>query len=185
MEIVNLHLRNLKLIKPHVFSDSRGYFFEVFNQNKFVQHDMKFSIVQINQSGSRKGVLRGLHYQVKKPQGKLVRVITGEIFDVAVDLRESSDTYGQWEGVFLKAEDKTQLWVPPGFAHGFLVLSTWADVEYGTTDFYSPENERTIVWDDKTLAIKWPLVNGGLPLLAEKDAKGVSFDEAEKFNEEI
>ncbi len=181
MDFVSLRLQDLKLIKPRVYSDQRGYFIEAFNQQKFAQNGIDLSIVQINQSGSKKGGLRGLHYQVSKTQGKLVRVLTGEIFDVAVDLRKSSGTYGQWEGVFLKADEKSLLWVPTGFAHGFLVLSSWADVEYGTTDFYSPENERTIIWNDKTLAIDWPVARIGAPLLSDKDAKGVFFDEAEKF----
>ncbi len=181
MQIINLRLKDLKLIKPHVYSDQRGYFIEAFNQHSFSKHEIDLSIVQINQSGSARGVLRGLHYQVNKSQGKLVRVLSGEIFDVAVDLRRSSLTYGQWEGVILKADEKTLLWVPSGFAHGFLVLSSWADVEYGTTDFYSPENERTIVWNDKTLTIDWPVARIGTPLLSDKDAKGVFFDEADKF----
>lgn len=181
MEIIDLSPKDLKFIRPKIFRDDRGYFFESFNQDKFTTEAMQIKILQINQSGSQKGVLRGLHYQIDNPQGKLVRALTGSVFDVAVDLRKSSSTFGQWEGVYLHSEEHSQLWIPAGFAHGFLVLSDWADIEYATTDFYSPDGERTIRWNDSDIAIIWPLETIGTPILSGKDAKGASFADAEKF----
>ncbi|MGQ0708615.1 MAG: dTDP-4-dehydrorhamnose 3,5-epimerase [Rhodoferax sp.] len=169
------------LLTPKVFGDERGFFFESFNQRVFAQcTGVDAPFVQDNHSRSVRGVLRGLHYQVQKPQGKLVRVVEGEVFDVAVDLRVGSPTYGQWDGVLLSAQNKQQLWVPPGFAHGFLVLSESAEFLYKTTDYYAPEHERCIAWNDPTLAIDWPL-NGSVPALSAKDAQGLAWDAAPKF----
>ncbi len=182
MEFRKLTIPDLKIVKPTIFEDQRGYFFEVFQLKEFKTNNIVEFFVQQNQSGSKKGVLRGLHYQVNKSQGKLVRVLHGEIFDVAVDLRQKSPTFGLWEGVVLNDKEKSQLWIPSGFAHGFLVLSEWADVQYSTTDYYSPSDERTILWDDPDLGILWPLNVGQIPIISDKDSKGKTFREAEKFD---
>lgn len=168
------------LLEPRVFGDHRGFFYESYNRQDFHEatgRDVQF--VQDNHSRSAKGVLRGLHYQIEQAQGKLVRCVLGEIYDVAVDLRRNSATFGRWVGVGLSAENKHQLWVPPGFAHGFLVVSEVAEVLYKTTDYYAPQHERSIVWDDPDLAIRWPLTTP--PLLAEKDRLGRRFAEAEVY----
>jgi dTDP-4-dehydrorhamnose 3,5-epimerase len=168
-------IADVLLIEPKVFGDERGFFFESFNQRAFNQAtglDVQF--VQDNHSKSAQGVLRGLHYQVLQPQGKLVRVVAGEVFDVAVDIRPNSPTFGLWVGEILSADNKRQLWVPPGLAHGFVVLSESAEFLYKTTDYYAPEHERCIAWNDPTLAIAWPAMNEG-PKLSAKDAAGGSF----------
>lgn len=180
MNIIETAIPEVKIIEPKVFSDDRGFFFESFNQNVFTEKlgiDLLF--VQDNHSHSIKGVLRGLHYQINHPQGKLVRVTSGEAFDVAVDLRESSPTFGKWVGEYLSAKNKRMLWVPPGFAHGFLVTSSEADFLYKTTNFYDPASECCVRWDDPDLAIKWPLI--GTPNLSIKDSKGKLFKEAPLF----
>lgn len=169
------------VIEPKVFGDARGFFFESFNQaafDKAVGRHVDF--VQDNHSRSSKGVLRGLHYQIQQPQGKLVRVVQGAVFDVAVDIRRSSPTFGQWTGVELTEENYKQLWVPAGFAHGFLVLSDSADFLYKTTDYYAPSHERCIRWNDRSIGIKWPQI-GMTPILSAKDAEGVSLNVAETF----
>ena len=167
-------------IEPKVFGDARGFFFESFNQKAFAAATgMDLPFVQDNHSRSARGVLRGLHYQVKQPQGKLVRVVRGSVFDVAVDIRKSSPTFGKWVGCELSEENQRQLWVPPGFAHGFLVLSDSADFLYKTTDYYAPEHERCVAWDDPTLAIQWP--QGPAPAVSAKDAAGTSFLDAELY----
>ncbi len=168
------------VIEPRVFGDERGFFFESFNEKAFKEATgNKLPFVQDNHSKSVKGVLRGLHYQLPpKAQGKLVRVVQGEVFDVAVDIRKDSPTYGQWVAEILSAENKKQLWIPPGFAHGFLTLSDTAEFLYKTTDYWSPEHERAILWNDATLKIDWPL-NGLTPQLAAKDAAAVAFSAAE------
>ena len=167
-------------IEPKVFGDARGFFFESFNQKAFAAATgMDLPFVQDNHSRSARGVLRGLHYQVKQPQGKLVRVVRGSVFDVAVDIRKSSPTFGRWVGAELSEENQRQLWVPPGFAHGFLVLSDSADFLYKTTDYYAPEHERCVAWDDPTLAIQWP--QGPAPAVSAKDAAGTSFLDAELY----
>ncbi|MCL7487611.1 MAG: dTDP-4-dehydrorhamnose 3,5-epimerase [Desulfobulbaceae bacterium] len=169
------------ILEPRVFSDDRGFFFESFNQRLWQElTGMDIYFVQHNHSCSEQNVLRGLHYQIKQPQGKLVRVIRGEVFDVAVDIRRSSPTYGTWVGVRLSAENKKQFWVPEGFAHGFYVLSDSAEFLYLATDFYALQHERTIAWDDPDLNISWPLT--GEPILSEKDRNGVPFREAEVFD---
>ena len=175
MNVTPCAIADVLLIEPRVFGDARGFFFESFNQRDFAQATgLDLSFVQDNHSKSAQGVLRGLHYQVQNPQGKLVRVTAGEVFDVAVDIRRDSPTFGQWVGEILSADNKRQLWVPPGLAHGFLVLSEHAEFLYKTTDYYAPEHERGIAWDDPTLAIDWPLM-ACAPRLSAKDAAGASF----------
>ncbi|SDK08308.1 dTDP-4-dehydrorhamnose 3,5-epimerase [Methylophilus rhizosphaerae] len=169
------------VFEPKVFGDDRGFFYESFNENVFAEATgLRPSFVQDNHSKSAKNVLRGLHYQIQQPQGKLVRVTQGEVFDVAVDLRESSPTFGQWVGERLSAENKRMLWVPAGFAHGFLVLSDTAEFLYKTTDFYAPQHERCIRWNDSTLNIQWPIEEQ--PSLSAKDTQGLSFLEADKYS---
>jgi dTDP-4-dehydrorhamnose 3,5-epimerase len=178
--VIQTDLHDVLILEPKVFGDDRGFFFESFNQRDFQNAsgvDTKF--VQDNHSKSAMGVLRGLHYQIQHPQGKLVRVVKGEVFDVAVDLRKSSSTFGKWVGVNLSAENHRELWVPPGFAHGFVVLSESAEFLYKTTDYWFPEHERCLIWNDTTVGIKWPV--DGEPLLAAKDAAGKKLDEAECF----
>ena len=181
MKVTPLSIPDVLLIEPQVFGDDRGFFYESFNQNKFeAALGHKINFVQDNHSKSVKGVLRGLHYQLSpKAQGKLVRVIQGEVFDVAVDLRQSSPTFGQWVGEILSGDNKKQMWIPEGFAHGFLTLSDTAEFLYKTTDFYSPEHEQSILWDDETIGIDWPLEEVSL---SSKDSAAVSFKEAKYFS---
>ena len=168
------------IFEPKVFGDERGFFFESFNQQQFLEAaNLDIHFVQDNHSKSAKNVLRGLHYQIQQAQGKLVRVVQGEVFDVAVDMRASSPTFGQWEGTRLSAENKRQMWVPPGFAHGFLVLTDTAEFLYKTTDFYAPQHECCLKWDDPAIDIEWPLQ--GAPLLSGKDQQGLSLQDAKKF----
>jgi len=175
-----LAIPDVVLFEPKVFGDERGFFFESFNQQQFeAAIGRTVSFVQDNHSRSVKNVLRGLHYQIKQPQGKLVRVSEGEVFDVAVDLRKTSPTFGRWVGEILSATNKKQMWVPEGFAHGFLVLSEAAEFLYKTTDYWAPEHERCIVWNDSVLAIDWP--DGVVPSLSGKDGKGAAFELAEFF----
>ncbi|MFO7586078.1 MAG: dTDP-4-dehydrorhamnose 3,5-epimerase [Anaerolineales bacterium] len=169
------------LITPKVFGDERGFFMETYQTRLFAEAGLQAQFVQDNHSRSRQGVLRGLHYQLRQTQGKLVRVILGEIFDVAVDIRRGSPTFGQWVAAHLSAENRQQLWVPPGFAHGFYVLSEWAEVIYKASDYYAPEWERSILWNDPAIGIEWPLL-AGVPLsLSAKDEQGQSLQEAECF----
>lgn len=180
MKATPLAIPDVILFEPKVFGDERGFFFESFNQRQFeeaVGRPVQF--VQDNHSRSVKNVLRGLHYQIQQPQGKLVRVVVGEVFDVAVDLRQSSPTFGHWVGARLSAENKHQLWVPEGFGHGFVVLSDTAEFLYKTTDFYAPEYERSLLWNDADVAIEWPLE--GPPILAAKDAAAKRLLDAEVF----
>ncbi len=180
MNAVSMNIPDVWLLEPKVFGDRRGFFFESYNQKVFEEKvGLTTNFVQDNHSRSAQNVLRGLHYQIKQPQGKLVRVVLGTIYDVAVDLRKSSPTFGQWVGMELSEENKRQFWVPAGFAHGFLVLSQFAEVLYKTTDYYAPEYERSILWNDPDLAIAWPLK--GEPLLSQKDKAGVLFKDAEVF----
>jgi dTDP-4-dehydrorhamnose 3,5-epimerase len=173
-------LPDVKLLNLRLFKDDRGYFLETYSQRTFAKElGQNISFVQDNLSSSKKGALRGLHYQITNPQGKLVTVLSGEVYDVAVDLRKSSPTFGRWMGVYLKADPMQQLWIPPGFAHGFLVLSEQAIFSYKTTDFYTPAAERCIRWDDPDLAIEWPLK--GEPLMSSKDLEGSSFKDADYF----
>ena len=169
------------VLEPKVFGDARGFFFESFNARDFAQATgSNAEFVQDNHSKSSQGVLRGLHYQIQHPQGKLVRVVQGEVFDVAVDLRKSSPTFGKWVGLNLSAENHRQLWVPPGFAHGFVVLSESAEFLYKTTDYWYPEHERSLLWNDPAIGIDWPL--SGQPLLATKDAAGLPLSHCEKYS---
>ena len=180
MQIIKTDISDVIIFEPKVFGDARGFFFESYNQRVFQQATGSAPVfVQDNHSRSAKNVLRGLHYQIVQPQGKLVRVTVGEVFDVAVDIRKSSPTFGQSVGAYLSAENNRQMWVPPGFAHGFVVLSEFAEFLYKTTDFYAPEHERCIVWNDPELGIAWPLKDE--PLLSQKDLQGVLFKDAECF----
>lgn len=180
MNVIPTELPDVLLLEPRVFGDERGFFFESFNARAFAEATgLTREFVQDNHSRSVRGVLRGLHYQISQPQGKLVRVVAGEVFDVAVDLRRGSPTFGRWAGVNLSADNKRMMWVPEGFAHGFLVLSESAEFLYKTTDYYAPEHERCIRWDDPQLAIDWPLQEA--PQLSAKDRSGVVLAEAELF----
>lgn len=180
MKATPLSIPDVFLLEPRVFGDDRGFFFESYNQRDFEAAIGKPApFVQSNHSRSVRNVLRGLHYQIQQPQGKLVRVVAGEVFDVAVDIRRSSATFGQWVGEMLSADNKKQLWVPPGFAHGFVVLSDHAEFLYSVTDYWAPEHERCIIWNDPTLAIDWPI--DAAPVLSAKDAGGLPFNQAEVF----
>ena len=170
------------LIEPKVFGDSRGFFMETWQQKEFNEQVSEYSFVQDNHSKSSKGILRGLHYQLQQSQGKLVRVVQGSVFDVAVDMRKSSPTFGQWVGYELSAENNRMLWVPPGFAHGFYVMSDTAEFVYKCTDYYAPEFERSLAWDDPTVGIEWPIESGETPLLSEKDANGDLLGDADTFS---
>jgi len=173
------------LITPQVFGDDRGFFMETYQAQRFGAAGLPFIYVQDNHSSSQHGTLRGLHYQIRQPQGKVVRVLVGEIFDVVVDLRLWSTTYKQWLGIELTAKNKKQLWIPPGFAHGFYVLSDWAEVAYKATDYYAPEWERTVLWNDPTINITWPISKGEDPILSTKDGQGKLLSEAEVYEQEI
>lgn len=181
MEFIPTELPEVFLIKPKMFKDERGFFFETFRKDKFDEASIKFDFVQNNHSGSKKGVLRGLHYQIQQAQGKLVRVVSGEIFDVAVDIRRSSPNFGKWAGEVLSSDNRHQLWVPPGFAHGFYVISDWAEVTYKTTDYYAPQWERTILWNDPEIGINWPIDAGDVPSVSQKDIDGKLLKEADTF----
>jgi dTDP-4-dehydrorhamnose 3,5-epimerase len=174
-------LPDVIVVEPDVFGDNRGFFMETWHAGKFAAGGIAANFVQDNHSRSSQGILRGLHYQVEKPQGKLVRVLSGEVFDVAVDLRRTSATFGQWVGMYLSAENKKMLWVPPGFAHGFYVLSQQADFFYKCTNFYAADFERAIRWDDPDLAIDWPLTNDKPAVLAPKDEAAAAFKDAVFF----
>ena len=181
MQAIQTSIPGLLIIEPKVFGDARGFFFESFNQQVFERlTELSVNFVQDNHSLSEQHVLRGLHYQIRQPQGKLVRVVAGEVYDVAVDIRKSSPTFGQWDGVILSAENKRMLWVPPGFAHGFVVLSERAEFLYKTTDYWAPEYERSILWNDPDLAIDWRL-QGNTPLLSRKDQDALPLCKAEVF----
>jgi dTDP-4-dehydrorhamnose 3,5-epimerase len=180
MNVVQTALPGVLILEPKVFGDERGFFFESYNQKMLKEvAGIDAEFVQDNHSRSAKNVLRGLHYQIKQPQGKLVRVIAGEVFDVAVDVRKKSPTFGKWVGFNLSAENKRIAWVPAGFAHGFLVLSEYAEFLYKTTDYWAPEHERCIAWNDPDLAVNWPLA--GEPVLSAKDRLGIMLKEAEVF----
>jgi dTDP-4-dehydrorhamnose 3,5-epimerase len=181
MKFIPTEIPDVVLIEPRVFGDQRGFFMETFQARQFADAGISAAFVQDNHSASSQGILRGLHYQIRQPQGKLMRVILGEIYDVALDIRRSSPTFGHWVGMNLSTENKCQLWIPPGFAHGFYVLSERAEVVYKTTDYYAPEWERTIQWNDSHLNIPWPLIDQLPPLLSNKDANGIPFNQAEYF----
>jgi len=181
MDFIPLSIPDVILIKPDVHRDERGFFFESWQKNKFAKAGIDQEFVQDNHSRSSKNVLRGLHYQIRQPQGKLIRAIVGEVFDVAVDLRRSSPSFGKWVSANLSSENFNMLWIPPGFAHGFLVLSDVAEFVYKATDFYAPQYERCILWNDRDLGIDWP-ISGHEPILSEKDSKGKLFREAEVYS---
>ena len=180
MKVLETHLSGVLILEPKVFEDSRGFFLESYNQKVFAAIGMAEKFVQDNHSYSVRGVLRGLHYQVQKPQGKLIRVVSGEVLDVLLDLRKSSPTFGRWHSVKLSGQNKLMAWIPSGFAHGFYVLSESAHVLYKTTDFYAPELERTVLWNDPDLKIEWG--NREEPILSGKDQQGMRFKEAEVFD---
>ena len=179
MEYKKLEIPDVVLMTPPVFGDERGFFMETFRQSEFEKNCGNYQFVQDNNSSSSKNILRGLHYQYEKPQGKLVRVVRGEVFDVAVDMRKDSITFGKWVGEYLSADNKRMLWVPPGFAHGFIVISEQAEFVYKCTDYYNPGDEYSLAWDDKKVSIDWPL--GVEPILSDKDASGLTFQEAPTF----
>jgi dTDP-4-dehydrorhamnose 3,5-epimerase len=181
MKFVETSLAGIIRIEPTVHRDGRGYFMETWQSRRFADHGISAEFVQDNVSSSCRGTLRGLHYQIEQAQGKLIRVVQGEVYDLAVDLRKSSPQYGQWVGEILSAENKHQLWIPPGFGHGFLVLSETAEFAYKCTDYYAPEFERSIRWDDPDLDIEWPLVDGKQPMLSARDADAPLFKDAETY----
>lgn len=183
MQFTPLGMSEVIHIQPKVFEDERGFFLESYHKERFEAGGIKANFVQDNHSASRQGVLRGLHYQIKQAQGKLVQVMVGEIYDVAVDLRRSSPVFGRCVDQILSSKKKNQLWIPPGFAHGFYVLSEWAEIHYKATDYYAPQWERTLLWNDPVLGIDWPLIDGGTPILSSKDAVGSPLAEAETYDE--
>jgi dTDP-4-dehydrorhamnose 3,5-epimerase len=181
MEFEPTAIPEVVLIRPRVFTDARGHFFEAWEERKYQEAGIDARFVQDNCSRSARHVLRGLHYQIEQPQGKLVNVIRGAVFDVAVDLRRSSPTFGHWVGEVLSDENHHLLWIPPGFAHGFLVLSEWADFAYKCTDFYAPKHDRSVLWSDTALGIRWPLPAGAVPTVSTKDAAAPRFADASHF----
>jgi dTDP-4-dehydrorhamnose 3,5-epimerase len=181
VEAERLAIPDVVLLRPKVFGDHRGFFLESWNRRGFARIGLDFDFVQDNHSRSARHILRGLHYQVRQAQGKLVRVVSGAVFDVAVDLRRSSATFGKWVGAELSEANNHMLWVPPGFAHGFLVLSESADFQYKCTDYYSPEHERSLAWNDPAIGIAWPLPTGVMPQLSAKDIAGKTLRDAETF----
>jgi dTDP-4-dehydrorhamnose 3,5-epimerase len=180
MNKIKASLEGVLILEPRVFGDTRGFFLESYNQGMMTELGIRQEFVQDNHSYSTRNVVRGLHYQIQHPQGKLIRVITGEILDIVVDLRKSSRTFGKWEAVSLSGDNKRMLWIPPGFAHGFRVVSKDAHVLYKATDFYAPDSERTLAWNDSTLNIDWQL--DGDPVVSAKDQRGALFHDAEKFD---
>jgi len=180
MNVIKTAIPEILIIEPKVYGDPRGFFMESYHQSKFAEVGIQNVFIQDNHSGSQQGTLRGLHYQLRQPQGKLVRVVVGEVFDAAVDIRQGSSTFGKWVGTVLSAENHRQLWIPPGFAHGFYVLSKWAELLYKVTDFYAPQWDRTILWNDPAIGIDWPLLDQQV-LLSQKDAAGVKLVDAEIY----
>ncbi|TKF10791.1 dTDP-4-dehydrorhamnose 3,5-epimerase [Enterovibrio norvegicus] len=181
MKFIETAIPDVKIIEPTVFGDERGFFMETFRTERFNENCGEQVFVQENHSKSKKGILRGLHYQTENTQGKLVRVVSGEVFDVAVDMRKNSPTFGQWVGVYLSAENKRQLWVPEGFAHGFYVTSDEAEFVYKCTDYYNPSTEISVKWDDAELGVEWPIADAGQPSLSAKDEAGLRFSDAPAF----
>jgi dTDP-4-dehydrorhamnose 3,5-epimerase len=181
MEFSPSSIPDVLFIQPKILSDDRGFFMEVYRAELFTKVGLNVEFVQDNHSGSRQGILRGLHYQIKQPQGKLVRVVNGQIFDVAVDLRKNSPTLGKWVGGYLSSQNRMQMWIPAGFAHGFYVLSDWAEVLYKVTDYYAPQWERTLLWNDSDIGIEWPLIAGEPPILSDKDSAGARIREVDLF----
>jgi dTDP-4-dehydrorhamnose 3,5-epimerase len=182
MHFTPTSLPDVILIEPQIFGDHRGFFMETFQVKKFAAGGITAEFVQDNHSGSARGTLRGLHYQIQQAQGKLVRCVAGEIFDVAVDIRRSSPTFGKWAGAWLTTENKHILWVPPGFAHGFYVKSEWGELVYKATDYYAPEWDRSLLWNDPAIGIDWPIPDGTLPILSKKDQEAKTLEYADLFN---
>ena len=182
MQFLPTIIPDILIIEPKLFGDERGFFMETYREERYALEGIRATFVQDNHSGSRQGVLRGLHYQIKQPQGKLVRVVVGEVFDVAVDLRRGSPTFAHWVGVHLSAQNRRQVWVPPGFAHGIYVLSEWAELFYKTSDYYAPQWERTLLWNDPAVGIEWPLLPDVPVALSPKDLQGSPLDQAELFD---
>lgn len=182
MQFIKQEIPEVVCCLPSVFQDERGFFLEIYKKSDFINAGISEEFVQDNHSKSKQGVLRGIHYQIQNPQGKLVRVVAGEVFDVAVDLRKSSPTFGKWVGNCLSAENKSMLWVPAGFGHGFYTLSPWAEILYKATDYYAPQFERTVKWDDPAINIQWNLLGGEKPTLSAKDACGKLLSEAELYS---
>lgn len=182
MHFIPTDIPEVILIEPEVFGDARGFFMETYHASRFAQAGIQADFVQDNHSGSRQGTLRGLHYQIRHPQAKLLRVIFGEVYDVAVDIRRTSPSFGKWVGVNLSAENKRQVWIPAGFAHGFYILSEWAELVYKVSDIYAPEWERSLLWNDPELGIPWPLINQQMPILSKRDAEGKPLRLAELFD---
>jgi len=181
MKFIKTTITNVLRIQPKLYEDTRGFFMETYQKEEFSTNGIQYEFRQDNHSSSKRLTLRGLHYQISHTQGKLIRVVIGEIFDVAVDLRRSSPHFGKWVGVILSEKNKESFWIPPGFAHGFLALSDRADVTYKATDYYDPDGERCIRWDDPTLGIEWPIPEGESPIVSAKDSTGLSFRDAEVF----
>jgi len=182
MDFLQTAIPDVIVITSQIYKDRRGEFLETYRQAEFAKAGIGMSFVQDNHAGSHQGVLRGLHYQIKNAQGKLVRVVSGEVYDVAVDLRRSSTSFGQYVGIHLTDLENNQLWIPPGFAHGYYVLSEWAEVSYKVTDYYAPQWERTLLWNDPILDIDWPLIEGKLPVLSKSDQQGTLYQDSEKFD---
>ena len=182
MKVVPGALPGVVLIEPRLFPDQRGYFLETYQARRYAEHGLAMPFVQDNLSFSRRGVVRGLHYQLRQPQGKLVMAVRGAIWDVAVDIRRGSPTFGRWVGASLSADNRRMMWVPPGFAHGFYTVSAWAELLYKVTDFYAPEWDRTLIWNDPAVGIDWPLVGGQPPILSAKDQLGKRLIDAETFD---
>ncbi len=183
MNVEPTAIPDVLLLTPRVFEDERGFFMETYQAEKFAALGVRASFVQDNHSRSKQGVLRGLHYQIRQPQGKLIRAVLGEIFDVAVDIRRASPTFGKWVGARLSAENKQQLWIPAGFAHGYYVMSEWAEIVYKATDYYAPQWERAILWNDPQIAVEWPVWPDVPLLLSSKDREGVLLSQAEVYQE--
>ncbi len=181
MQFHPLDIPDVVRIEPQVYSDARGFFLESYHRQLFEQAGLPTEFVQDNHSGSARGVLRGLHYQIRQPQGKLVRLVVGEIFDVAVDLRRSSPSFGRWVGARLEAQRRDEIWIPPGFAHGFYVVSEWAEMYYKTTDYYAPEWERCLLWNDPQVGVEWPISADAPPILSDKDRQGSPLVLAEAY----
>lgn len=181
MKFIPSEIPEVILIEPQVLADERGFFMETYQSERFAQAGISAVFVQDNHSGSRQGTLRGLHYQIRQAQGKLVRVIAGEVFDVAVDMRRSSPFFGKWVGAHISAENKHQIWIPPGFAHGYYVLSEQAEIVYKASDIYAPQWERTLLWNDPAISIQWPLIPGTEPVISAKDATGLPLAKAEVY----
>lgn len=182
MKFIAQKIPDILLIEPSIFEDPRGFFLETYREELFIKAGIMNRFIQDNHSASQKGVLRGLHYQIRHPQGKLIRVIMGEIFDVAVDIRRGSRWFGQWVGIYLSAKNKNQLWIPPGFAHGFYVMSDVAEVTYKVDDLYAPEWERSILWNDPEIGIEWPIPHGSIPFLSPKDLQASALKNADLFS---